>query len=221
MPISEIVTPAPSRGFTTADAVRVRVDGACSVPDEILAQQIESWSLRLEALIGRTLARERVKQVDHGVALGVILAERRPIIEVHSIAVGDDELEQDRYSVESPGGGLIRIENTYDVRSYLLGDSTPGLAHNRQSVRYTTDFTAGYVLPGWPADPWGPRTLPVDIEEAVIEAMSLQFGPARMAAAGVKSERLGDWSASYSDTISQTGAPTSFATIAAQYRSAF
>lgn len=219
MPISEIVTAAPSRGLTTVAAVKARVDTGAT-PDEILTQQIESWSLRLEALIGRTLARERVKQVDHGVALGVILAERRPIIEVHSITVGDDELEQDRYFVESPGGGLIRIENERDIRNTLLADATPGLSINRRDVRYTIDFTAGFVLPGWPADPWGPRTLPVDIEEAIIEAVGLRFTNAS-AASGVKSERLGDWSASYSDSISTTGAPASFATIAQAYRSAF
>lgn len=218
--ISEIITPAPSRGFTTVQALKARIDTG-STPDELLQQDIEAWSLRLEALIGRTLALERVVQIDYGKALGVLIAERRPIVEVHSLALGTSVYPSHRYSLDAMGGGMINIGGTRDLVSYLMGDDSPGLGHYQQNGRYVTEYTAGFVLPGWDAEIYGPRTLPVDLELAVIDAVGGRFGEAQKALAGIKSERLGDWARTYSDSVSETGAPASFAAIAAQYRSPF
>jgi hypothetical protein len=221
MAITSVVTSAPSRGLTTVAALKARVQTG-TIPDEILLQDIEAWSLRFEHEIGRTLAKERVEQTDTGAALGLLVLERRPVLEVHSVTVDDRALAADRYALDDPEGGLLRIENTMAFRSFMLGDWNPGLGDNPVSGRYVCGYTGGYVLPGWAVDPYGPRTLPIDIELAVIEAMRMSLAASGVgggSAAGVTSERLGDYAVTYATAISEMGAPSAFLQAVARYRS--
>lgn len=198
MAITSTVTAAPTRLFTTVEALQKRVDtGAMS--SEILAQDIEAWSLRLEADIGRVLAQERVQQTDYGSNLGLIVLERQPVIAIHSVTIDGVAVESTRYHLDDPGAGILRIDNTQGIYLHLLGDRSYGLADNGpRGERYVVEYTGGYVLPGWPADPYGARTLPLDIELAVIDAMRFELEQPAVSRNGVVSERLGDWAASYS-----------------------
>lgn len=225
MAVTSVVTAAPSRGFTTTEALAARVDVG-STPDAILLQDIEAWSLRFEGLADRVLAKERVIETIYGRGLAILIMQRRPIITIHSITVGETVLDSTLYRLDEPDEGLIRLELFERYDTWLSGDSTPGLAHNPSDNRYTIDYTAGYVLPGWDGA-YGARTLPIDVELAVINAIKIgrsQQGPAM--AAGLTGERLGDYS--WSGGAGSSGAgrvslaadiPPGFAECAARYRS--
>jgi hypothetical protein len=224
MSITSVITPAPSRGLTTVDALKARVDTGI-ISDEILLQDIEAWSLRFEQEVGRVFAKERVEQTDVGAALGMVVLERRPVLEVHSVTIEGRALGAERYHLDDPDGGLLRLDNTMAWRSFMMGDASPGLGDNLVSARYVTNYTGGYVLPGWAVE-YGDRTLPIDIELAIIEAMRMSLASAGVggsgsASAGVTAERLGDYSVSYASSISEMGAPSAFLQAVSRYRGVF
>ncbi len=224
MAVTSIVTAAPGRGFTSVESLKARVDTG-TTPDAILAQDIEAWSLRFEGMADRVLAKERVIETIYGRGLAILLMQRRPIVEIHSITVGETVLEEALYRLDEPGSGMIRLELFERYDTWLSGDDTPGLAHNPADTRYVVDYTGGYVLPGWDGA-YGARTLPIDIELAVIGALKVGYGAQGEAlAAGLTGERLGDYSWSGGGSSSNSGrsgvavdVPPAFAELAGRYR---
>jgi hypothetical protein len=226
MSVTSIVTAAPSRGFTTVEALKARVDTG-TTPDAILAQDIEAWSLRFEGLADRVLAKERVIETIYGRGLAILILQRRPIVEVHSISIGDTVLDEDLYRVSEPSSGMVRLELFERYSTWLSGDSDPGLASNPPDNRYVVDYTGGFVLPGWDEETYGVRDLPIDVELAIVGAIKVGYGRQGPAlAAGLTAERLGDysWSAGSSSAGgggragSVTDITPAFAELAGRYR---
>lgn len=226
MAVTSVVTAAPSRGFTTVAALKDRGVNTGTTPDAILLQDIAAWSRRFERMADRVLAQERVVETIYGRELAILILQRRPITEIHSIELNGVEVDDERYRLDEPEQGMIRIELFERYETWLSGDSTPGLAHNPSDNRYTIDYTGGYVLPGWDVA-YGDRTLPDEIELAVIGALRTGYsaqGPAL--AAGLTAERLGDYSWSAGSAAaggggragSSSDVPPGFTELAHSYR---
>lgn len=225
MAVTSVVTAAPSRGFATVDALKARVDTG-STANAILLQDIEAWSRRFERMADRVMAQERVVETIYGRGLAILILQRRPITEIHSISINGVELDSTLYRLDEPEQGMVRLELFERYDSWLSGDSDPGLASNPPDNRYTIDYTGGYVLPGWDVS-YGDETLPIEVQLAVISALKIGYsaqGPAL--AAGLTAERLGDysWSAGSSSAGgggragSVTDVPPAFAELAQSYR---
>lgn len=180
----------------------VSVQEAINAPsseEAYLSRLIRRASVAAENYVGFPLLRATYFESVAGAGSKTLVLSRTPVTSVTKIIAGSSStsdgtvLTSTEYRIEDADGGLLRREGYYwlwqPTRVASVGDSyEPG----SQANNYWVEYTAGYVFPGTALEP---RTLPDDIEQAVIEKVRQLYS----AEAGVASKRLGDFAVTYKD----------------------
>lgn len=197
-----VITPAPVRALTTVErAVAEAIPGMGDLSSRMVATLIDRATAAIETYIGRQLTRERVRESVTGDAARIWLT-RRPVVELHEVAVDGAILVAGTWS--QPDTGSIAIPIYRNWAADALDDWTEwtrypsGLHRERARAwrKVEVEYTAGYVVHGWPDDER--PTLPADIEWCCMELVRMQVEQ-RTRPAGVRSERLGDAAWTYGE----------------------
>jgi hypothetical protein len=142
-----VTVPATAVALTTAASVMAEV-GAVSADQGVVSSLIAQASAAIVAHLGRTLARETVREAFRLIEPEPhLLLERAPVVSIASVVVDDLALTTDEWEADFDAGLLYRIED--DCR-FLW-----------RARRVVVTYTGGYLLPGVAG-----RTLPPDIERA-------------------------------------------------------
>lgn len=202
---------------------------ALTTPKEIRAELgitgnvdrlINAASDRVERFCQRSFYYEpaRVEQLP-GFADFYLTVEKGPILSVASLTYDGALIDSDEYE----------IADDWRIRSDSGFTSTAGTARDfvsrypkagSEKALYELTFAAGYVTPAQAGELGIPRTLPYDLEDAVIQLVAMRYletgnNPR------IKSERLMSHQVSYggpSTKDSEDGIPTTIAATLKPYR---
>lgn len=156
---------------------RLRVASLGSADDDLLRDLIREASAEVVSYCRRPFARAQVIETGLRPDGGSVFLSLTPVVEVHSVSRGgepilDFEVEDPDAGIISAGsGGGILAEN--EMRWW--NDPFQGVARET----YTVDYTGGYLTPQDPPEgqPAPPRTLPFDLEAAVISMVGYAYSP--------------------------------------------
>lgn len=201
--------------LTTLNAVKGHLDE--SSPDNVLLQDLIA---RASAAIHRLLtdsvdglAEQTYEETIAGRGDPFLTVSRTPVTDVASAALDGATLSD--VEIEDAEAGILYRElgfrSTEGVYTRLTHSRLPDEAHPKITVTYT----AGYVMPGDP-DP----TLPADLEQAAIEAVSAWY-QARQRDPALVSKKVGDVTKTYAEggaSGRRGGLPANALALLAPYR---
>jgi hypothetical protein len=151
-----------------------------------------------------------------------LLLSLTPVIEVTLVEFDDGEITD--WSVYDNAAGIIqrraRFKSTEFVHNNL--DLAPT---NYGEKRWHVTYTGGYVLPGWTGTPSPTRTLPYDLERAVVSMVKTQLASVKFDGT-MKSYKIGDTAIVWDTGSAETGnvsalVPNSAMAVLNYYRRAF
>ena len=171
------------------------VVGAPSSDEPYVARLITRASRWAETYVGQPLLAQTYLESVAGGGTKRLLLSRTPVRSVAKIIQGSSStgdgtvLDSTAYRVEDAEAGVLWYDSSFLWQPVDLGMSR-GIAPGDDTRNYWVEYEAGYVFPG---DSTSPRTLPEEIELAVIaKVRQLYAGDA-----DVTSERLGDYAVTY------------------------
>jgi hypothetical protein len=201
----EIITPAPSYGLTEVSTIKTALGITDSSQDARLYGIIRAVSDLVCSYCGRAFALEEVKESVGGVGLPDLLLSRTPITEITSVNFDDGEFND--WVILDREAGIVQATSGWASTEYDWTTISYGPA---PYMRYLWEFTykGGYVLPGWPSP--AKRTLPYDLEMAVVDMVKAQYflgsnvAIGGSGAIGVSRYKIGETEIAF-DTSGQTG----------------
>lgn len=167
----EVIEAAPSTLLTTVDTVKRTLGITVDTQDELIEEMIAATSDFIVRYTGRDFARQTVKESLPGKGVPELLLSLTPIINIEKTEFkGSDAGPVILVDRES---GVIQREGGFHSTS--IGWPTIN-RHPSGYYRYDWEVTydGGYVLPGWGTS-HGNRTLPYDIERAVVDIVKSQM----------------------------------------------
>ena len=188
---------APTTHLVTEAAVKAELGITTGADDALLQRLIRRVSSQIVDACGQALARETVRETLPGTDTERLMLARTPIVSVTTVTI-DGRTVTD-YTIEDAAAGFLARENGWPRSGYaitsLANDSVAGTARGTIVVTYV----AGYVLEAFST---GTPTLPGVLEAAAM-AMVRESYLGRAQDPTITSERLGDWSQTYSPTTRQ------------------
>jgi hypothetical protein len=143
--------------------------------DALLELLIEGYSAAIDRHTGRTLARATYTNEKYvGNGRQWLKLRHWPIVSVASVTVDGSALLSTDYDISADDGMLFR-ENGWTGGAIALGGllDDPHPAGVRYNIQVT--YTAGYVTPNQAAEPTPVRTLPFDLELAVVKLVTAEY----------------------------------------------
>ncbi len=193
----EVVEAPITRSLTTVEDVKVELGIEDTVYDIFLQQLIDEASNMIVSFLGRELALTTYKELVAGSNSPFLLLTHYPIVGVEYVKLQDKEIPSTEYSVLREQGMLLRKGSWGKVYILQRGFTSP--VPLEAELIYEVKYTAGYILPG--QNGIGKR-LPEAIERACKDIVKILF-LGRERDPSVASERLGDYSANYSDRVQE------------------
>lgn len=183
----EIIEAAPSTLLTTVAAVKTRMGITTDENDDLIEDMIKAASDFTVNYCGREFALQEVKESLPGKGMPNLLLSLTPIIELSLVEYDDDEVSN--CSILDDKAGIIQCLDGFKDTSFKHNtiDRYPSSFYQN---RYHVTYTGGYVLPGWGSSQ-GVRTLPYDLEQAIMEMVQSQFSTRKFDGT-VKSYKIGD-----------------------------
>lgn len=169
-----ILEAAPTTALTTLQAVKCSMGITATDRDDALLSIIQATSDFACRYCGRQFAFQKIREGLPGKGVPELLLSLTPIVEVESLFHRDSEMAVSSWSVIDDQAGIIQTTNgfhgSYFGTPFTIDDFPSSFA---KEVYFAT-YEGGYVLPGWDEATYGPRTLPYDLERAIIETVSFQ-----------------------------------------------
>lgn len=149
--------------------------------DDRLNRLINVASDRLEKELGRKLARKQVTEKVAGYGTLTLRVSRTPLLSVSSITFDDEAVSSNDYEIWDAEAGEIRSDcGAWANTARISGVLAPTPIAGTQQKLFEVSYTGGYVTPQQASDTGDTRTLPSDIEQAVIQyAVMLYHGESR------------------------------------------
>lgn len=187
--LTDLDTVNAELGFTT---------GVDPIRDALLERYINVASQAFQTLIDRCLA----KTVYTGYKAASnnsnnFYLKEYPILSVESFQISGDDYD---YEIIETGeeGSYLYNEDGFVGNARVFGSLTRTY-YGESSLDVEVDYTAGYVLPKDAGDPTPIRTLPYDIEDAVINVVIIKYKERCMGATGMKSYKNGKRTIEFND----------------------
>lgn len=181
------------------------VSGATSTLEPL----IEEASAVLQSECGRNFyyAEDVAEQVKGYGSPNLAVRQHVPVLSVASITLksGDSTTTEDssNYEIDDADVGTIRQKSgCWAWTTVLNSDITADPVAGAEQKRYTVTYTGGFITPAQEDDGVGSRTLPYDIERAVIDAVKALYW-SRGRDPSVASKTVSKASVSYTSTISE------------------
>lgn len=206
----------PINALTTLGVVKSELGIAASdtAEDSFLRRQIVAASDAVQSYLDRKIFYE-VGIVEKVAGFGsfYLKLSRTPVLTLTSITDDNSVVDLINVTIDDPNAGLIRRPEGWRWTRGVIGGITNHPYPGSEEKLFTVTYTAGWVTPhqeteAVPADL--ERTLPHDIEDAVIELITLRRSR-RGRDPTIKSEKLLVWAATYDISLNQHGIPPAVA----------
>lgn len=196
-----VVTPPPATDLTTVDKVKLTFGITGTDHDVLIGDMIKAASDFAVRYTGRQFAKQTVKESlpSKGVGQFELILSLTPIVGELELVEFDTEEISDVVILDAEAGFIQRRGG---FRTTALGH--PSLDFHPSSsaeYRWHVTYTGGYVLPGWDEEDHGSRTLPYDLERAIIEMVKSQFS-SRKFDGTMKSYKIGDTAITWDRALS-------------------
>ena len=207
--------------LTTVTAVRDEMGGDFDIPDSALKRKIRVYS----DLFQRICDRDLVFGTD---VAKVALPSRRkrlsvpntPVTEVLEIRYRDEVIPEDKWTLEDASCGFIkRVDQRNWASTAFASDNVTRSPQKQPLHLYEVEYEGGYVTPQQAMEGMD-RTLPYDIEDAVIAAVVAGVSQQGIDS-GIAQISVGDASTRWSSEVfSGMGrqVPTYFEEVADRYK---
>lgn len=195
-----VITPPVSELLVSEQAVKDELGLTDSTEDSYLQRLIRRVSSQIVDYCGRPFAKQTVRELLVGSDTSRLMLALTPVL-----AIVDDEIDLDGatitdFAIEHAEAGFLSRAAGWPSKGGLVTPLARDVVAGTAEASITVTYTGGYVLETFNA---GPATLPGDLEELVIQMVCDRYQASR-GSDGVRrdrtvtSERIGDWSASYS-----------------------
>lgn len=207
--------PAESRVLTTLGSVLDAISSPDPSGHEALIETLISRaSAAVERICGRVFAREDVTETLEGSGHVELLLERTPVVSLTSVERDGGAVED--VVVSDRGAGVLFVPTGFRRDAIALPRLIEAWPSGSAKLSWEVRYIGGYYLPTFTQAASGAPgatdvLLPEDLEGLVIDAVASLFVDAvgERRQADVRSERLGDWSASYGGQSGPGGAQVS------------
>jgi len=166
------------KALTTIDRVRRELSlEADAKTDALLADYINESSDEIASRCSRVFAfQESIVENVKGFGTMRLMVRALPIIAIASIQRDGEIIDAASYFVEDPEAGLIRsLSGSWSHSAASVKNIVPTLVPSSEALRYRVEYSGGYVTPQQEAEGLGPRTLPGDLERAVIAMVVARY----------------------------------------------
>lgn len=198
----EVLEPAPDKLLTTVAKFKVNMGITKDDNDEIIEDMIAAASDFVVRYTGRDFALQTVRESLPGKGTVELILSLTPLLTLEEVTLRG-QLFDDCRILDREGGYITRRGGFISTAiPYNTIDQHPSYQHN---LDWEVTYQGGYVLPGWDASQ-GKRTLPYDLERAVIEMVKSQFQTRGMDGT-MKSYRIGDTSIVWERANASSGDP--------------
>lgn len=202
-----------AQALTILTTLKQELGISTSTDDTYLEQLINAYSDAVIAYCGRSFHYSAaVVDTLPGHVSMFLNVKRPPIASITSISFNGSAIDSANFEIHDAGAGLIRFHGgviwTAASVPNIERDQSPGSERNL----YTVTYAGGYVTP----QQAGTRSLPYDIEQAVIMACTAAYRN-RGADPSIKSESLLSASVAYSEGDSYIGLSNSIKALLAPY----
>lgn len=143
--------------------------------DGYITRQILVYSQLFDKKAGRSFYFEEEKEEKIGVGSNTrrLILENTPVEKIHEIKYKDEVIDEEKYFLEDKKAGFVAKKDSY----WRKTSTSPAGTIRRKPPQdpeeiYTVKYSGGYITPSQAkTDPQATRTLPYDIEEAVIQGV--------------------------------------------------
>lgn len=160
---------------------------------------INAASEEIETVVGRKLGKKNHIEYYTGTNRLTLMLKNYPVISINSIKE-NDELITEVYRVDSETA--VVSKKTLWVKAGIYKGVTPNLYQGEEN--FEIDYVAGYVLPKDETEE-DSRTLPYDLENAIIQMISGQFNISSQGGEGLKAFKISDvswqWDKDYMQSV--------------------
>jgi len=186
-----------TNALTTLSTVKADLGISNVTSDGTLARLINAASDFVERTCKRSFYYEAAR-VDtlSGYGTNNLIVEKAPLLDIASITYSDGTVDSDNYSIGDADAGLIFNEYGWVWTAQRMDSITLPRIPGTEKESYTVTYEGGYVTPKQEEDAVGTRSLPYDLEDAVIRMVVNRFR--RLGAdTNIASEGLMSYSVSY------------------------
>lgn len=157
---------APNGALTGLLTVKqtMGLDLADECPDPVLNGMIARASSAIESFTGRRFAREAVTETLAGTGAAHLLLGRFPICRVAEVRFNGATVAATGYGIQDRRAGILNRADLWDMAERSEGAIAASVVAGEAPLSWAVDYTAGYVLPGWPA--LSLRIAPGDVDPA-------------------------------------------------------
>jgi len=214
MTITTITAPSTSLLTTVS---RVQAELGIEGDEVLLLALIRVATAAIEKYTSRKFAEERIAETFgvEGPTTQFFLT-RHPIVALHSLTFNGALVDAAVYEVSDAEAGELFMAQGFTPTPIRVQGITLW-TEGRVELLYEANYTAGYILPD--AGPASPSpNLPADIEQAAVETVKARWQQ-KPRDSSVKSERIGDYAATYADpTANASGLPPAAMALVESYR---
>jgi hypothetical protein len=216
----EVIDAAPDTLLTTLATVKSILGITDNAQDANLTSMIGAASDFATRYCGREFAKQTIKESIIGKGMPEILLSLTPIISVTTVEF--DDAAVDDWVMYDDKAGIIQRRAKFTSTQFPSAsiDYAPSSYGEK---RWHVTYVGGYVLPGWTGQ--GTRTLPYDLERAIVDMVKAQVASAKFSGT-MKSYKIGDTSITWDTGSSETAnvsalVPNSALAVLNYYRRAF
>lgn len=181
-----------SNALTTLERLKLELgiaaDDTNSARDTKLCELINAFSDWAESITGRNFLKQEYTETYPGSGSQMLIVNHFPVTSIEQITVSGEVVPDTEYQVVDRPGRLVFRNAGWSKVSFVQGMAPIPLYSSKNIV---IQYTAGYVLPKDAVDPSNPRTLPYDIEKAVLNLISIDLAR-EGTAKGLKSFKISD-----------------------------
>lgn len=172
----QVIVPAPTRNLTSLETLKRALGITDSSQDEDLVSLIAASSDYVCNYCGREFAMQTIRESVKSEGIPNLLLSLTPITEVQKVEYRDGEV--DGWTVYDADAGILQKPPAFSSTMFA---ATPfdGQPSGFGKKDWHVTYTGGYILPDW-GDSQGDRTLPYDLERAVLDLCRAQFAKAKI-----------------------------------------
>lgn len=170
----EIIEAAPDNLLTTLDRVKNSLGISNNASDDTLEFMIAAASDFAARFCGRQFARQKIKEGMPIKGVPDILLSLTPVVEIDEILLHGNIQDIDNWGITNAEAGIIQCSSGLSESYFGYGsDIARSPSPFAKEVLFVT-YDGGYILPGWGSSQ-GTRTLPYDLERAIVQTVTSAF----------------------------------------------
>ncbi len=169
-----VIEAAPSTKLTTLAKVKASLNITDGSKDDELTDLIQAASDFAVRYCGRNFALQKVREGLPGKGTNDILLSLTPIVSIDTLEYKGDLIDTSYYRITDAEAGIVQSDLGFRGSYYANRNSWNDFPSVDAKEVYSFVYDGGYVLPGW-ASSQGTRSLPADLERAILDTVRAQY----------------------------------------------